>query len=382
MVKSIILKEIRLALRDKGTYFWYLALPIVFIVIFASIFGSVDEATLNIHYIDADQSSMSKQLIETLEGIDGIELHAYSNEQLDEQIERIRDGKLSSFLFIPAGFEQSTMAGEQGILKLYRDVAANESYTPVYAVLQNVVSGMREGKLALTLVQMGLSDEEVGGILQAPIAIEEIQEQSTSINMVTQVVPGYTVMFVFFIMITMANNFLKDRQSGMLARLRTTPMKPMTYLLGMWIPNILLVVVQCILLLSFGYFVYDLNLGDVLSIAAIVLTLALCVTGIGLALSLFVKSENQGVAFVQIIALGGAVLGGLWFPIDMMPEFIQKIAQCIPQYWAQQGFQDVMLRGAHIGDIWFNLVVLLGFGAIGLLIAILRYKTFLRKAVQ
>lgn len=382
MVKSIIVKEIRLALRDKGTYFWYLVLPIIFIVIFASIFGSVEEATLKIHYIDADQSAASRQLIDTLQGMDGLQLQSYPIDELDKQIERIRDGKLSAFLLIPEGFEEDLNNGEQATLKLYRDITADESYTPVLAVMQNMASGYREGKLAVSLVQMGLSLEEIGGILQAPVAIEEIQEQSTSINMVTQVVPGYTVMFVFYIMITMVNNFLKDRHSGMLARLRTTPMKPLTYLFGMWIPNILLVLIQCAILLSFGYFVYDLHLGNLYSIIAIVLALALCVTGIGLALSLFVKSENQGVALVQIIALGGAVLGGLWFPIEMMPEFIQKIAQFLPQYWAQQGFQDVMLRDAHLGDIGFNLLVLLVFGAMGLIIASFRYKRFLQQAVQ
>lgn len=382
MIKSIILKEIRLALRDKGTYFWYFALPILFIVIFASVFGSVEDAKLKIHYIDADQTTMSKQLVETLEGMEGLELHSYNVDELEAQIERIRDGKLSSFLLIPEGFEEAINTGEQGMLKLYRDVADNESYAPVRAVLQNIVSGYREGKLTMSLVQMGLNEDEVSQILEAPIAIDEVRENSTSINMVTQVVPGYTVMFVFFIMITMVNNFIKDRNSGMIARLRTTPMKPLTYLVGMWVPNIMIVLIQCIALLSFGYFVYDLHLGNLLSISAIVISLALCVTGIGLALSLFVRSENQGVAFVQIIALGGAILGGLWFPIDMMPDFIQKLAQFVPQYWAQQGFHDVMLRDAHVGDIWLNLFVLLLFGALGLLIASFRYKKFLQQAVE
>lgn len=382
MVKSIFVKEIRLALRDKSTYFWYFAMPIVFIVVFASIFGSVEDGTIKVNMIDADQTASSQQFIQFITGIDGFEVEQYEASTLDEQISKIRDGKMSSLVVIPKGFEQKTHRGEQAELSFYRDAVADSSVTPVHAVLQNIVNGYREGKLAETFAATGMEAEAIKTALEAPIKIEEIKENSTNTNMVTLVVPGYTVMFVFFIMITMVNNFVKDRNTGMLARLRSTPMQAKSYLIGMWIPNILIVLIQCIAILGFGSIVYDLALGDFLSISLIVIALSLCVTGIGLALCMFVKTENQGVAFVQIIAMGGAILGGLWFPIDLMPQFIQNIAKFVPQYWAQAGFQDVMLRNAQVGDIWPNLTVLLAFGAVGLLIASLRYKKYLQSAVN
>lgn len=382
MVKSIIIKEIRLALRDKATYFWYFALPILFIMIFAMVFNNVDDSKLKINYIDADRTPASEQFIATLEGLDGIELKQYEESALDEQIEQIRQGKMSSLILIPKGFEAGMLEGEQAKLNFYRDAVADSSVAPVQAVLQNVANGYREGKLAQAFATTGMDMNEVNDALAAPIQIDEVKENSTRLNMVTQIVPGYTVMFVFFIMITMVNNFIKDRNTGMLARLRSTPMHAKAYLFGMWVPNILIVLIQCVALLGFGYFVYDLHLGDVLSISLIVVALAICVTGIGLALCMFVKTENQGVAFVQIIAMGGAVLGGLWFPIDLMPAFVQKLAQFIPQYWAQQGFQDVMLREAGLSDIGLNLAILFAFGAVGLLIAGLRYKKYLQSAVN
>lgn len=382
MVKSIFVKEIRLALRDKATYFWYFALPIVFIVIFASVFGTMGDSKLTIHYIDADATTSSKQFIEYIAGIDGFELKPYDKAETEEQIKKIRDGKLSSLIVIPEGFEQAMQKGDQAQLTFYKDAFADDTTAPVHAVLENIVNGYREGKLVQAFATSGMSLSEVNDTLKAPITIEEVKESSTKINMVTQIVPGYTVMFVFFIMITMANNFIKDRNTGMIARLRSTPMKPMSYLIGMWIPNILIVLIQCIALLGFGYFVYDLHLGDLLSISLIIIALAICVTGIGLTLCMFIKSENQGVAFVQIIAMGGAILGGLWFPIEIMPATIQNIAKFIPQYWAQQGFQDVMLRDAHVTDIWLHLLILLSFGAVGLIFASLRYKKFLQNAVN
>ncbi len=382
MVKSIIVKEIRLALKDKGTYFWTFALPILFIVIFASVFGNIGESKITVHYIDVDQTSTSKQFIDTIAGIDGFVLQQKDEAELEAHVAKIRDGKLSSLVVIPKGFEQEMLMGTQAEVVLYRDATVDASVTPIQAVLQNIANGYREGKLAQAFAITGMESGEVHDSLLAPIEIKEVKENATKLNYITQIVPGYTVMFVFFIMITMTNNFIKDRDSGMIGRLRSTPMRPLSYLVGMWVPSILIVLIQAITLLAFGHFVYDLHLGDLLSISLIVITLAICVTGIGLALALFLKSANQGVAFAQIITMGGAILGGLWFPIDMMPEFVQRIGKFVPQYWAQQGFQDVMLRDAHIGDIWLNLSILFAFGFVGLLIASLRYKRFLQNAVN
>lgn len=201
-------------------------------------------------------------------------------------------------------------------------------------------------------------------------------------NVIEQIVPGYMVMFVFFIWISMVNRFQTERDSGMVARLRSTPMKPPLYLVGMWLPSAISVLVQCTVLLSFGYFVYDVHLGNVGAVSLIVLCLTLCGTGLGLGLSLIVKSFNQGLAITQVFALGGAMVAGLWFPLDMMPEFVQTIGKFTPQYWAQTGLQDVMVRGAHTGDVWLTLVILLAFAAGGLLIALWRYKHFLRSATN
>jgi ABC-2 type transport system permease protein len=93
-------------------------------------------------------------------------------------------------------------------------------------------------------------------------------------------------------------------------------------------------------------------------------------------LSMLVRSENQGIGFVQIITMGGAIVGGLWFPYDFLPEFVRMIGKFTPQFWAQRGLQDVMLRGMHIDGIWLNAAILLGIGFVGLGIALLSFRRF------
>ncbi|MGM8211317.1 ABC transporter permease [Virgibacillus sp. W0430] len=206
-------------------------------------------------------------------------------------------------------------------------------------------------------------------------ADETIQEQ-----MILSIIPGYTVMFVFFIMITMVSTFIKDRDHGFTARLASTPLSPMHYLFGKWIPYMCIVLIQIAVLLLFGKLVYDIPLHEPLLLLLLAILLTFTVTGFGLALALIVKTDNMGIAITQIVALGGAIIGGLWMPIDMMPEIIQTISKFLPQYWAHQAFSTAMTGSIEINDFMTAAFILFGFGMVGFIIAIICYPQFLRRA--
>ena len=63
-----------------------------------------------------------------------------------------------------------------------------------------------------------------------------------------------------------------------------------------------------------------------------------------------------------------------------MPTFVQTIGYFTPQYWAQTAFQDIMMRGAQISNVWQALVILLAFGIGGLVVALWRFPHFLQTA--
>jgi ABC-2 type transport system permease protein len=97
---------------------------------------------------------------------------------------------------------------------------------------------------------------------------------------------------------------------------------------------------------------------------------------------LLIRGGNQGRGITMLITMGGAALGGVWFPTDLMPHFAQVIGRFTPQFWAQHGLQDVMIRGANVATVWQSIAVLLAFGLAGLLVALMRFKRFLRTATN
>ncbi|BCB03676.1 ABC transporter permease [Bacillus sp. KH172YL63] len=210
------------------------------------------------------------------------------------------------------------------------------------------------------------------------VSIYSGDETTSHKDVVTQIIPGYTIMFTFYIMISMVIGFVKDRDRGMVARIASTPLPLADYFIGKWIPFLLIVLIQITVLFGFGVIVYDLPLGDPLSLMILSLSLAFIVTGWGMALSVLVKTENMGIAMTQIIALGGAMLGGLWIPVEYMPDLIQSISKLLPQYWAIEGYKEILLRNGTTADIGWNILILLGAGIGGALIAYAGYPRFLR----
>src|SRR5699024_5737137 len=103
-------------------------------------------------------------------------------------------------------------------------------------------------------------------------------EKSMKEEIIISIVPGYVVMFIFFIMISMVTTFLKDKEGGMVARIASTPVSPIVFLLGKWIPFILIVFIQITVLFTFGKIVYHIQLGNPLYIVLISLFVTFAVT--------------------------------------------------------------------------------------------------------
>ncbi len=199
-------------------------------------------------------------------------------------------------------------------------------------------------------------------------------------EVITSIVPGYTVMFVFFIIISMGTSFIHDRDTGWIARLSSTPLPSLHYLVGKSLSFFLVVVLQIIVLQTFGKIVYTIPMRQPIFLLLLTLALTSCVISIGVVISVTIRTNNMGIALTQIIALFGALIGGLWIPFDMMPTILQKIGSITPQYWAHTGFKEAMNGTLNVTKLMKVITVLLGYSIAGLSCAYFLYPRFLKRA--
>ncbi|NRD78473.1 ABC transporter permease [Bacillus sp. BRMEA1] len=381
MIGAFIKKELKRMSKERGMFFFLIILPILFIVMFSTILGN-QNYTFQIHYIDQDHSALSKDFIHHLSPSKTFELVKESDEK--EVLAQIKKGKDTNLLIIDKGFESSIKSGQSPILHFYYDKnqSSAQEVAPIKTLVENIINGYNQAKIQTFVQSHSKNVTEAHYVLSPSIDLKSKAVSVKKVNAITSIVPGYTVMFVFFILMSMARTFIRERDSGMLARLYATSITRFQYTFGMWIPCVIVVLIQIAVLLGFGYFAYHLSLGNIPSLIVLSFILTLAVTTLGLVISFYTKSEQMAIGLTQIITMGGAALGGLWVPLDIMPKSIQTIAHFLPQYWAQTGYVNIMTRGANLADILPTLYYLIGFSIICFILALVGFKNFFKGATN
>jgi ABC-2 type transport system permease protein len=98
-----------------------------------------------------------------------------------------------------------------------------------------------------------------------------------------------------------------------------------------------------------------------LTLLVVALSTALAATGYGVLVGTIATTHEQAASFGSVSVVILAAIGGLWVPVFIMPAFMQTLSRISPLNWGLEGFYDVFLRGAGIGEVWPYIALLLGF---------------------
>jgi len=187
--------------------------------------------------------------------------------------------------------------------------------------------------------------------------------------------PGMLVTFGLASIMASAITLLLERQSGTLRRLLTAPLTRWAVMGGKLGGVMTAGVLQALILILAGAFVFRVNWGQApLALAVMVLAFAFAVSGLGMAIAGLARSYAQANALSQILTYSTAALGGAWWPIDIVPQWMQRAAMITPAYWAMRGFQDIIVRGQGVAAILPSAAVLAIMGAAFLAVGLNRFK--------
>jgi ABC-type Na+ efflux pump permease subunit len=159
-------------------------------------------------------------------------------------------------------------------------------------------------------------------------------------------VPSYTVMFAFFLVLTLGWLFVTERRQGTLKRLRAAPLSRTEILLGKLLPCYVISVAQGLLLLAAGNVVFGMSWGaHPLWLLPVVFTTSLAATGMALLVAAVARTETQvsiyGTLLVLVLAgLSGSMMGDR----ELMPEQMQVISRFTPHAWALDAYNQLLLN--------------------------------------
>jgi ABC-2 type transport system permease protein len=186
-----------------------------------------------------------------------------------------------------------------------------------------------------------------------------------------QTLPGYTVMFVFFIASSMAGSIRQERLNGTFRRLLSAPISRAELLGGKLLATLFIGLIQVFLLFLVGALVFRIGLGND-PVAFLMLTIALVFAAASLGLAVSTTSIKGGALSVPLII--SALVGGSMFPLDLMPPFLRTLSYFVPHSWALKGYQNLMVRGLGLQEVLPQIAALCGFALLFFLFALWRFR--------
>lgn len=193
-------------------------------------------------------------------------------------------------------------------------------------------------------------------------------------DVLSPILVGFFVFF--FVFIISGIGLLRERTTGTLERLMSTPIRRWeivtAYLTGYGI----FAVIQTIIVVTFSITILDIVLvGSIFHVILINLLLALVALSLGILLSTFAASEFQMMQFIPIAVVPQVFFAGI-FPLDGMANWLQAIAKIMPMYYAGDALKAVMYKGMGLGEISGDLIALMIFAAIFIVLNILALKKY------
>ncbi len=378
--------ELLLLFKDKMAVVWMLILPLGLTTIMGLAFGGLgggsEPVVIDLPVVNQDRGEMAAAVLDILAQMENLHLETEYDEETARQL--VSDGERAGALVIPAGFTADVTSGNPTALDLL--VAPGGQTAPL---LEGMVRGVTSGfsnvqtavEVTISEVQRatGSYDLDYEGITARVVATTQERLENPPVgtrvttvgsgeeefNIFDQVVPGYAVMFAMFGVLSGAGAILEEKERGTFKRLLIAPVPKYALLGGKLLAQFIVGVAQIVLMFAFGALVFHVSLGG--SILGLVLvTLATCwaTTSLGLLLVAVIKSRKQVHPITTLIVLGTSAIGGSWFPLFLMPKWVQQAARVTLVAWAMEGYNRLMLFGGGLNDVWPDIGVLLLYGAV------------------
>lgn len=342
--------------RSKGTVFWAIAFPVLLMLIFGAIFSTSGEYSLTLYIQDLDDTQASEMLINNLSD-------AFKIKKIPSDIDAekyIKDKGIKAALIIPKGFQDTIVNASLGEnssieLKLFLDPSQESSN----GAIRSIVSGTLQGwNMNISKTRNVILYEEESVISESFEYIDFFMPGVIGLTVMTNAIYG-----------TIFRN-TKYRKRGILRKLTTTPMKRSEWLLAKMLFMTVLSFISTFVILIVGIAVFSINVKINFFMFFIIISASFAFAGIGMIITRFVREEETADSAAGAITFPMMFLAGTFFPLEIMPEYLQVIAKVLPLYYVNEGLRDAMIYGNFSGAV-FNAMVTFGIALFFFIIGVL-----------
>jgi len=355
-------------LRERETLLWVFFLPIVFFYFIGSVtggFSSHGESKSSLAVKAAESSGfLVDQLVHRLEALD----YRIVRPATDEEFAR-----WSRQLEIPAFFTDSVLAGVPSTVHFtYRPNGLNNEYDSI--LISRALYSLLADLIVTSEMDSVPSPETFARLNSIPRAltldIHSAGRKEYIPSGFEHAIPGILVMFILLVMTTSgAVMLLIERKQGLLRRMASTPISRMSVVIGKWGGKLSLGIIQIAFAMAAGSILFKMRWGqDLPMVIAVLLIYAAMMASVGMLLGSLARTEGQAVGIGVIASNVLAALGGCWWPIEITPQWMQKLQLFLPTGWAMNALHKLISFASgpasvlpHVAGMTLVTLVLLGF---------------------
>jgi len=344
---AVFRKEFTQMVRDRGTLFFALLVPVAELVLF----GVIDMNAKNITTIVFDQSKTqeSRVLVQQFLATSLLKLvrQAQSHDDLRHAIVA---GEAQVAIEIPPDYARDLASRRHANVL----IAIDGSDSSIASQALNAANGVVLTEDLKRL--LAATRTETPAIELHPVMLFNPDMRSANL-----LIPGLiAILLTFSGTILSAFAIVKERERGTLEQLMVTPVSPLAVVLGKIIPYLFLAYVDLIIVLLVMRFVFRVPINGSLSLLlGLSWIYLLALLSFGLMISSRAQTQMEAMQRAMGIMLPSVLLSGYIFPISSLPVPLQWLSHILPATYFIQIARGIIIRGASFGDLWRPVVSLI-----------------------
>ncbi len=363
---AIVAKEFIQMRRDRLTFAMMLGIPMLQLVLFGYAINS-DPKHLPTAVYSADDSTFSRTIVWAMRNSSYFDVTREPQSEAEIQ-KLLAQGTVQFAVEIPVDFSRKLIRGEQPDLLLEADatdpmaigyaVGAMNSLTPI--VLNRDLTG--------PLAKLRASSTPFNLVVHQHYNPENITQYN--------IVPGLMgVILTMTMVIITALAITRERESGTMENLLSTPLRPVEVIIGKIVPYIMVGYIQIFLILVAAKFLFDVPMvGSVPLLLAVAFLFIVAHLAVGITFSTIARNQRQAMQMGMFFFLPNILLSGYMFPFRGMPNWAQDIGECLPLTHFLRIVRGILLKGNGIAEIAPDLWPIALFLVVMLAIGIKRYR--------
>jgi ABC-2 type transport system permease protein len=367
----LVRKEFLQIFRDHTTVVQIFLIPVVQLLVLANA-ATFDLKRTRVLVVDEDRTTVSAGLVQRLEG--GREFRVIRNVPSSAGVEQaLLDREVTAVLHIPRRFEEDLVQRGRAPVQLILNAEEGAAVGIVQSSANAILSAYAR-ELDLTLPRARATAASRARV--APLDIRTQRWFNPTRNYKHYMVPALMVSLTTIIgLLLTAQNITRENELGTLEQLNVTPMTKIQFIAAKLIPFWLLSLVILSIGLTIGKVVFGIpTRGSVLLVFLAAMVYLVVVLGLGLWISTITRTQQQAMFVAFFVILIFLLMGGLFTPVDSMPDWAQAVAQLNPVKHFVFIMRAVLVRGAGLETVGPTIAGLAAAGAAVLALGVARYR--------